>query len=1263
MRNGRRKVRSTLVFCLLLGGAPSLAHSEPVSAGVPVRMTVEVAWSTPSASTAAPDGDAGEVALEVSEGRVVEAVAWPDGPTPEPQAGGAWRLGRARSGKVRARVESPVGASLVIRARGQAMRFPLPVVLDGPRRTPPQAPLEVSVERVTWDVMRVDLGPGEGVVEPGAAVPVTVAFDVLTPEPTAVDLACTAELRPVKGGEPVWKDESRRVVPTNTADAPASVFRLRAPEAEGTYVLELRASWEPAPAHEGKIFNRLIRRGKRGIFGTSSATRRVTLVVLGPSDPKPAAAGRDQEVDAVDLARPRPLRPTASGRGPLPAEGRGAWPVPDEALAEVTRRDRLRGLIARGADPATLGPADASGLAWSAVGLKAAHPGRPHRLAVSVTGGHPAALGVALVGASAGGAAPPELRLLLDACASGPPVLPKGPAGSFSWLVWPDSTDPVLLLVNRATGAPVQVGSITLTELGEVPAGPKVEEPAGAPARGLGLYLTGRELGDRFGGSPEGGPADALAPARNLAAYAAYCGTSAVVLPEGPADRARRRALDGQAAEDATGPDRLDLALRVLGRHKIAAWLEVAMDGPLPGLPAADSADALSRGLVRVDRRGLADGPAYYPLCGEVGEAMRRRVGDAAAAHKAHLAGVLIRLGPGCTLPGGPDTGFDDATFARFVQEAFDPATARGVPGASADDPGRFAARAQFLAGAGRMPWLTWRSRRVAALYADLASAVRGSAPAALLAVATPGPDDGPAGAEARRADLAGLAPSLAWRAVGLDLDAWPSGDGAPVVLRGVGLGPDDLTRDLSTSPELDAKVAARPARGLLLDVDTEPRPRTPGALALLSPSLDAGGTGDEPLGHSLAALDARWVWLAASAVAGQEERLRRFARVFRALPAAPPSGPQPSAFGVAVRAHRAAGKTFLAVANDTPYPLRLDAAVSGPADAAVYDLGRESRLRPGADAAGRHLVLDLLPFGASAVRVDAPEVRLASVKTYPSETVLTGMQARYDGLSAQLSRLTRGADRSREKASQAPPNPGFEPEAPARDVPLSIPTPAPAPAAPGGWKATGGAGAAVAIDPARPHSGRGALRLEAPSPPASAVCDDFTPGPHSVLLVRAWLRADRPDAKVKVWIEGEAAGKPYRRVSELTVQPAWAERAVRASDVPPGGLDAARLRFELLTPGSLWVDDVGVSGETLSEPERRNARNALLAALQAYREKRYADFARLSGSHWARHPAAAPAPAATAAGEGSPERVAADRAGLLRTGDGSALPQGRRLR
>ena len=70
---------------------------------------------------------------------------------------------------------------------------------------------------------------------------------------------------------------------------------------------------------------------------------------------------------------------------------RFAWSVPHEALIEPSRRDRLLGWIKRtGAEASRLEPANASGLAWSALGLKVTHPDRPHRLTLKVNGGEPA---------------------------------------------------------------------------------------------------------------------------------------------------------------------------------------------------------------------------------------------------------------------------------------------------------------------------------------------------------------------------------------------------------------------------------------------------------------------------------------------------------------------------------------------------------------------------------------------------------------------------------------------------------------------------------------------------------------------------------------------------------------------------------------------------------------------------------------------------------------------------------------------------------
>ena len=1239
--------------------AAPISPAKPGAA--PVRLTIEVSWK----AAAIPAGVESAVDLEMTEGQIVEALAWrtSDSDAREEPRGDAqaWRIGVNPSGRVRARLEAPLGANLILRAFGQVVRIPLQALLDGQQRPFAQGPLELVVERLPWDALGIDLEKGDGTAVPGGLFPVTVAYNILTPETTEVSLRCSAELRPIGGGEPVWRDERLEVVPTNVETAPAKVWDIPAPKGEGTYVLEVQANWElMATGVEHTRLGRWLRRRRNST--ATSARRRTTLVVAGSKAPttEPPKAEAGQEVERIDLAKLRGQHPTASGREPLSAPGT-SWTVPDAALVEATRRDRLRGWITRaGSETANLGPADANGLAWSALGLKVPHPGKPHKLTLTVVGGHPSSLGVAMVGSNGPNGSPSHL--LLDACASGPPILDGGSAETFSWFIWPDVADPVLVLVNRDPAAAVQVGSVVLSELTEIPKGPPIVEPKANP-RGLGLYLARPAILDRFGGGAAGG--DIFVPARNLGQYLTYCGATSVVLPAGIADRGQRRRLDGQAAEDATGPDRLDLLLRILARQGCTAWLEADFDGTLPGIPDPATDDAVASGMVRLDRRGQADGNVYHPLHPDVREAMKRRMAEVATLKKSHenLKGFLIRLGPGPTLLGSPDTGFDDLTYVRFVREAFGADATAGLPGVDLQDANRYVARAQFLSGPGRMPWLTWRAKGMAALYGELAATARRAAPGTVLAVMTPRLDDGPAGTEARHVDLAGLAPTHAWRAVGLDLESWSNEEGAPVVLRGAGLSTDDLAHDLATSPELDALVAAKTGRGLILmgsgDASAQgggkpagpnpPQVRDSGLHLTAVPQPDGMG-GDKIMGHAIAALDPRWMIFDSSTVVGQEDRIRHFARVFRALPASatasPPIARQP--FGVAVRMIKGGASSSRSMANDTPYPIRLEALIQAEASAAVDDLGRGLRLSPeAAGNSGSRVVLDLPPFGVAALRVASVKLEVSSLIPHPSDAVLAGMQARHDELSGLLLRLSQAPG-----AGLGPPNPGFEPSTPPLVQLTGNRTPPPPIT---GWQALGGMGTTVEIDPAKPHSGRGSLRLSATAPPGIMASDYFAAKGHTALNIQAWFRSADPDAKVRAWIEGEAAGQPFLRWSELTVQPQWSHLGIRVVEIPAGGLERVRLRFELPTGGTLWMDDLTVAGAALSEPERLNTRLVLMAAIHAYREKRYADFARLASSHWAK--------TSVLIGDGQVAGGAAERHEGMRTGTATALPPNRFLR
>ena len=174
----RREWRNVLVAFLLfpVGTGIAAARQEngrdtPGSGGELVRLTLEVSWAMPhnkaGLSGGGPDDDGsktvGEFVLELSEGRVIDAVPWPPRELRSdaglghsgaesgmgPGSNGTWRLGTKPEGRVRVRVEAPLDAGVIVRGSDQPqVTLPLLAILEKPQHTPPQSPLMVSVERL-----------------------------------------------------------------------------------------------------------------------------------------------------------------------------------------------------------------------------------------------------------------------------------------------------------------------------------------------------------------------------------------------------------------------------------------------------------------------------------------------------------------------------------------------------------------------------------------------------------------------------------------------------------------------------------------------------------------------------------------------------------------------------------------------------------------------------------------------------------------------------------------------------------------------------------------------------------------------------------------------------------------------------------------------------------------------------------------------------------------------------------------------------------
>ena len=156
---------------------PKAATASPSPNGPTIRLTVEIDWSAP------PSPFAPTVVLSLSEGKVLATTTGL-----EATGDSHCRLGTSLKGRVRARLEAPLGATLTVQAGSQATTIPLSRLLDGPQRTVPPAAIDVGFARVAWDAIEVDAGPSDGTTAPGAKLPIRVGLNVLSTDAAEVNL-------------------------------------------------------------------------------------------------------------------------------------------------------------------------------------------------------------------------------------------------------------------------------------------------------------------------------------------------------------------------------------------------------------------------------------------------------------------------------------------------------------------------------------------------------------------------------------------------------------------------------------------------------------------------------------------------------------------------------------------------------------------------------------------------------------------------------------------------------------------------------------------------------------------------------------------------------------------------------------------------------------------------------------------------------------------------------------------------------------------
>jgi hypothetical protein len=992
---------------------------------------------------------------------------------------------------------------------------------------------------------------------------------------------------------------------------------------------------------------------ERGSLGWSRpvASRTFELLAVG-DEPAPAAEGEWRVVYELDPASPRlheRLRRLSSTIPslPMPALPMPAMKLPALPFPSMTRPKlplprmpavplpsvssivpRISGLLSHGdstVEPHPLGPmlqlppAPAAGRpTWEGIVVAGAEIGRPHLVEIEYPQDQQATFGVSVLEAGdSGGVVQARYAggFAVESPAAG--ISASDDVGRHSFVFWPTSSNPVVLVMNASPQTPALFGKVRVFTgpagvppmQAVAPTAAGVDARAGRPIHGF--VASPAELTASGGGSLgadtarlPAGWAGTLAGVQRSAEWLAAQGAGgamvtvyrdgAAIWPAECTKGAPRWSGGGDAGRRAAAKDVLDVLCRVYGREGLRLVPALSFNAPLPALEAAlahaqSPADAAT-GIVLVGSDGklrrLPDQPAsphYNILDPRVQQAVEAVVGEVAGRLNAATTvdGVAILLGhEGWLHLPGVAWGLDDVTFGRFA------ATAGVPPGEGAD---RHAQRAAFVTGSGREAWLAWRSHEIASFYSRLAEivSVEGGgrslyvAPTTLLAMGDLSRRLRPtlSGLRAAEADL--------WREIGVEPATLTADERivflSPHVHRcGGGLIDRAASERANRSAGLARGVAGARRRGaiaievpLRMEID-DVVPHGPFGSAAAEGAVAVHTVRSGP------ALTRAW---AESFVAGDAEVIFDMALMYA----------QPTLAGVlARRAFAALPPGSLALVDPLPAPLVIRTgpsqlgtsllvvnAAAVPVQAAVELTARPTVAADAVD--GGRLTIDeqgrvsipLEPWGIRSVVVD-------------SAATVAGARAEFsdatrESIARQLADLKdRQAAVERPAGMTVLDNPDFE-------------LPGTADGATGWEVVDRQRGTLVGIAAGRTEGGR-AVEFSSLNGLATIRSNPFVPPATGRISVAAWLRvaAGEPQPPLRLAIEGVDRQGEYYRFAPMGGLPGgrplgetWTQFVLQIDDLPQDGLESLRVRFDLMGPGRVEIDDIRVYGLSLNEAER----------------------------------------------------------------------------
>lgn len=1167
------------------------------------------------------------------------------------EPGSMWITGnrlemRARSARsydgVDVTVSGPLTSTLQLKlgARGAEPALDVNIPLSQLAHEPYSAQIDETgnrllIRRAPGDALRVKLAQDTVIYSPGEIANVEVMPHMLSAgAPARVRLV--SQLFVARSSrDPLWSNEREVDLTAEGFSNDPIVLPVRLPATEGVYDLRITV-------HRRALPNRLG-------WKQTVDERKVQLVVLGSrrpltdgAAPLPAVA---ETLFELDPANPRwwerlnvPAMP-GLGRGPLGNGDAAPWQHPLGQLIQLGPGAR---------EPET---------SWEAFPLPISKPGQPHIVEVEYPTDVPQTLGVSIVEPNVAGKVTP---IGLDSGV----YLPDESAGSEPRLArhrlifWPRTKAPLLVLTNQRQGSRSVFGKVRVlgpkasvaAPLGRDTSRAAYLPPAFTSAPGGNRLLAGyfdRPLFPENFSATEGldewsgrGLDDWVTfyeGATRLIEYLQHVGHNGLILtvladgstiyPSQLVEPTTRYDTGGFfiSGQDPVRKDVLELLMRLFDREGLQLTPAVQFSAPLPALEALRrESDRAAVGIELVGptgkrwlddheaRKGLA--PYYNPLDPRVQEAMLDVLGELAERYGRHPSfqalGVQLSADGYAQLP-GVDCAYDERTVGRFIQES----------GLTALEPLSHAERVKQIAGAQRAAWIKWRSQEIAKLHQQMqAEVARAKAGPARLYLLGAHMFERPDIEQALRPTLPrGAGAPQAMVALGVDPANYAGAPHITLLRPNLSAPPGSLAgqaamHELNQSTELDRALVTDHTSGALFF--HEPRQlrlpsfdaRSPfkGTTALFVSQLSpAGSSNRQRLAHAIATLDAAALvdggWLLPL---GEEESLVDLVAAYRELPAARFETVKGTTQPVTIRTHATPQGTYVYLVNDSPWKTRATIELQVPAKCRFDRFGKLRKLPPiQASDAPQSWVVDLEPyellagrFGAAAVQMRNPRV------TLPAE-VENDLYVRIRDLGERVA------------AVQQPPtveNAGFE----------SPPTTA---GTLMGWELRDPRGATAVLDAEEKFAGSHSLRLTS-TQAASVASAPITTLHSGRLSVFVHLRVADPARQppLRLAISGRWKGQDYYRYAPVGADTAakpigteWTQYLFSVRDLPAEDLTDLRVRFDLMGPGEVWIDEVEL--REFSDDDVRELKKMITVAGYTLESRQFADCHQLLDGYWPR--------------------------------------------